>query len=261
MASMALTGQRILVTGGGRGIGRAIARICHQEGARVFIVARSFDDLATTAEGTTIEMIGCDLTNEAQVSSMVDEIHNKCDGGLDILINNAGAGQATKGPASSLKSNDLRNLLDLNIVAVHTVTSQVLQKLSPRYILNISSRAGKIGIPNNSFYVASKFALEGYAASLAIELKGKCLVNSISPGMVDTQSFPKAPEKAGVRTAESIRSGLLFMLSLQSTTGHYLHVDELDQVRELSLPDERALKPINEATFQITSEDTCKTQP
>lgn len=259
MPATALTGKRILVTGGGRGIGRAIARICHEEGAKVAIVARSKDELAQTAEGTTMETIGCDLTDETQVNDMVNQLKEKWEG-LDILINNAGAGQTTKGPVASLKSEDLRNLLDLNVVAVHTVTSNVLQKMSPHYILNVSSRAGKIGIPNNAFYVASKFALEGYTASLASELKDKCLVNSISPGMVDTKSFPKAPGKPGVRTAESIRDGLLYMLSLKSTTGHYLHVDELDKVRQMSLPDEQALKTINEATFPRAPEQTCRNQ-
>jgi hypothetical protein len=99
-------------------------------------------------------------------------------------------------------------------------------------------------LPNISFYVVSKFALEGYtAATLAAELADKnVLVNSLSPGMVDTQSFPKAPGKEGVRTAESVRDGLMTILG-SGVTGHYLHVDELDQVRAKGLADAVALKP------------------
>jgi NAD(P)-dependent dehydrogenase (short-subunit alcohol dehydrogenase family) len=173
-------------------------------------------------------------------------------GGIDILINNAGGGQAVQGPAETLQADDLRRLLDLNVVAVHSVTSSVLQQgmlTNGGRIVNISSRAGKKGLPNISFYVVSKFALEGYTATLAAELADKnVLVNSLSPGMVDTQSFPKAPGKEGVRTAESVRDGLMTILG-SGMTGHYLHVDELDQVRAKGLDDAVALKPINEDTF------------
>merc|ERR1711862_671314 len=106
--------------------------------------------------------------------------------------------------------------------------------------------AGKIGIPGMSFYVASKFSLEGYSASISEELKDKnILVNTISPGMVDTKAFPKAPGRKGVRTADSIKDGLMILLT--EKTGHYIHVDELDMVREKNLDDSLALKPINEA--------------
>jgi NAD(P)-dependent dehydrogenase (short-subunit alcohol dehydrogenase family) len=87
-------------------------------------------------------------------------------------------------------------------------------------------------------------------ASLAVELKDKNVrVNSISPGMVDTASFPKPPGKPGVRTAESIADGL-FVLLESEVTGHYLHVDELDEVRRRGLDDRLALKPIHEPNFR-----------
>jgi NAD(P)-dependent dehydrogenase (short-subunit alcohol dehydrogenase family) len=172
-------------------------------------------------------------------------------GGIDVLINNAGRGQACKGNAHTLETSDLQSLLDLNVISVHMVTSAVLQNASPSRMLNISSRAGKIGIPGMSFYVASKFALEGYSAALAEELRGKCHVNTISPGMVDTKSFPKAPGQPGVRSAESIRDALLMLLT-ENYTGYYLHVDELDQVRTQGLADSAALKLINEPKFLPT---------
>jgi NAD(P)-dependent dehydrogenase (short-subunit alcohol dehydrogenase family) len=257
LAMSNIAGQRVLVTGAGRGIGRAIALICSQEGCKVALSSRTAADLEETASMASLDnqknvkIFPCDVTNSNEVESMVQSVVEEW-GGIDILINNAGGGQAVQGPAETLQADDLRRLLDLNVVAVHSVTSSVLRHgmlTNGGRIVNISSRAGKKGLPNISFYVVSKFALEGYTATLAAELADKnVLVNSLSPGMVDTQSFPKAPGKEGVRTAESVRDGLMTILT-SGMTGHYLHVDELDQVRAKGLADAVALKPINEATF------------
>lgn len=256
-----LSGKRVLVTGAGRGIGRAIANICAGEGATVAICSRSkseleetMAELEATQPSSNMGIYVVDVKEQEQVESMVSTIVEKF-GGIDILINNAGSNQAGKGPSYALATSDLRDLLDLNIASVHTVTSSVLKKAmlenGSGRIINISSKAGKIGIPNMSFYVASKFALEGYSASIAEELKDKnIIVNTISPGMVDTRSFPKETGKKGVRTAESMRDGLLLLLTTDKT-GHYVHVDELDVVKEKGLDDEMALKPIDEAPFSV----------
>ena len=123
------------------------------------------------------------------------------------------------------------------------------------HIINISSRAGKVGLSSMGPYVASKFALEGLTAALAAEAQsasdGGIRVNSISPGMVDTASFPKAPGRPGVRSAESIRDGLLFLHGA-GVSGTYLHVDEYDEAVSAGTP-EAALKPINEPTFECAA--------
>ena len=119
------------------------------------------------------------------------------------------------------------------------------------HIINISSKAGKVGLPSMGPYVASKFALEGLTSTLAAEASsasdGGIRVNSISPGMVDTRSFPKAPGRPGVRTAESIKDALLFLLG-SDASGSYLHVDEYDEAVAAGTP-EMALKSINESPF------------
>lgn len=252
-----LSGQRVLITGAGRGIGQAMAAICAKQGAaKVAIASRTESELMETMElmnvGTESSLHVTDLTNQEQVQDMVDSIVSKW-GGIDILINNAGAAQRSKGPFEELESDDLVNILNLNVVAVHRVTSAVIKSKAMERggrIINISSKAGKIGIPTMSFYVASKFALEGLTATMAVELKDRGItVNSISPGMVNTQSFPKPGGKAGVRTAGSIEDGLFALLDSHGVTGHYLHVDELDAARAQGWDDSAALKPINEATF------------
>jgi 3-oxoacyl-[acyl-carrier protein] reductase len=257
--AMSLVGKRALITGAGRGIGRAMAQICAEEGASVAICARTSSELEETLSSlqsnndNSKEMFVVDLTDESQVEDMVYQIVDKW-GGIDILINNAGRG-SKKGLVTELKSSELRDVLDLNIVSVHSVTSAVLRiamkKQKSGRIINISSRAAKIGIPQMSFYVASKFALEGYSSVLAHECKDdNIIVNTISPGKVDTTSFPKSKGSQGVRTAESIKNGLMLLLQT-AKTGHYLHVDELDMVREKGLDDSLALKPIDEPTFAV----------
>ena len=99
--------------------------------------------------------------------------------------------------------------------------------------------------------VASKFALEGLTATLAAEARAagnSIRVNSISPGMVDTASFPKAPGRPGVRSAESIKDGLFYLLLGSDASGSYLHVDEYDEAVAAGVPS-AALKPIDEAAF------------
>lgn len=272
-----LSGSKVLVTGGGRGIGRAIAQIFVQEGAHVAICSRTKAELEETASFAMrndtcsgadyhkMEMFEVDVRNKQQVEDMVTSLKQKW-GGIDILINNAGK-SSTKGSLQSLDAEDLEDILSVNVASVHVVTSTVLKNgmmkigdgdsnnatdgEKKKAIINISSRAGKKGIPNMGFYVASKFALEGYSATLAEELKEyKITVNTLSPGMVNTKSFPKAEGRKGVRSAASVKDGLLVLVKTEKT-GHYLHVDELDMVREKGLDDSLALKPINEEFFQI----------
>ena len=293
--ALQLEGKRVLVTGAGRGIGRAIALICHEEGAKVAISSRTREELEETVALASsrqqerlqltsssssssschdtdrrMDLYVADVTKKNDVENMVKKI-TEAWGGIDIAINNAGGSQGPKGNVDELQDDEvLSNLLQLNVVGPHIVTSSVVRlammtskadkdsdSTVRAQILNISSKAGKVGLPSMSFYVASKFALEGMTSSWSKELKDrKITVNSMSPGMVDTKSFPKAPGKPGVRSAESIRDCLLFALSTTSQsmkyTGHYVHVDEFDRVKELGLPDVRAWKPIDEHPFNPT---------
>jgi NAD(P)-dependent dehydrogenase (short-subunit alcohol dehydrogenase family) len=194
-----------------------------------------------------------DVTNKSALEETVNTIIKQW-GGIDILINNAGTSQSPrKATLETLSADDLRSLLDLNVVGVHIVTSAVLRKsMLPAKngkIINISSRAGKVGYPLMSHYCASKFALEGITAALAEEVRDKGIqVNSFSPGLVNTKSFPKPEGRKGVRSADSIDEGL-FVLLESGVSGHYMHADELDEVREKNLDDSVALKPISETIF------------
>jgi NAD(P)-dependent dehydrogenase (short-subunit alcohol dehydrogenase family) len=267
--AMILEGKRILVTGAGRGIGRSIALICHGENAKVAIVSRTKSELEETIKLATKELkvdecsssmtaYVVDVTNQQQVDTMVQDIVDLW-GGIDVLVNNAGGSQNPKGAVHTL--NDpvkFTSLLQLNVVGPHIVTNAVtrLAMKENGRILNVSSKAGKVGLQNYSFYVASKFALEGMTSSWAKELKERqIVVNSLSPGMVNTKSFPKPPDKKGVRTPESIRDCLLFALtSSMEFTGHYVHADEYDMViqQKGEAAANEAWKCIDETQFQVT---------
>jgi len=253
-----LAGRRALITGGGRGIGKAIALLCAEEGADVAILSRTKAELQAVKEeaalrfGSRVLSVQADVTKEAEVATAVSAVVAEL-GGIDLLINNAG-GTTGKGPLHEQLPKDFRRLLDLNVVSVLIVTSAVLRqamlKTGRGDIVNVSSRAGKIGIASAAPYCASKFAVEGLTATLAEELRGTGVrVNSISPGMVDTATFPKPPGRKGVRTAESVKEGFLTIVE-SGETGMYLHVDEYDTaVAAGSICS--ALKPINEPTFDV----------
>ncbi|EKX42875.1 hypothetical protein GUITHDRAFT_87979 [Guillardia theta CCMP2712] len=255
---MVLRGQRVLVTGAGRGIGRAIALICAEQGAKVALMSRTEEELKAVAEevkkahGEEALYLPVDVTNEGQVERAVQSVVEKW-GGIDILVNNAGAA-CEKKPAYEQSVEEFRKLLEINTVSVLSVTKSVInQSMLPNKkgkIINISSRAGKVGYKNMLPYCSSKFALEGLTAALAQDVKDLGItVNSISPGMVDTKSFPKAEGQAGVRTAESIRDGLLALM-LSDETGKYIHVDEFDAAVEKG-DMKKAFKNIHEDAFQV----------
>ena len=105
-------------------------------------------------------------------------------------------------------------------------------------------------------YCASKFALEGLTATLAAELRAAGIrVNSLSPGMVDTRSFPKPPGRPGVRPAEGVRAAFLALGCPPPAagggflTGRYVHADELDEALAAGAPADAAAKPIDEPRF------------
>ncbi|KAL3923125.1 MAG: hypothetical protein SGILL_001836 [Bacillariaceae sp.] len=265
---MILEGKRVLVTGAGRGIGKSIALICHEKGAHVAIMSRTQKELDETVKmatdtkdqndcTSTMTTHVADVTNPQQVEATIQEIVKNW-GGLDILVNNAGGSQNPKGAVDTLEDpNKLMSLLQLNVVGPHIVTNAVTRLAMPKdgRILNISSKAGKVGLQNYSWYVASKFALEGMTSSWAKELASKnIVVNSLSPGMVNTQSFPKPEGKPGVRTPESIKDCLLMALTCDAKyTGHYVHADEYDIVVEKKgkAAASEAWKRIDEEPFSV----------
>ncbi|ANN15985.1 AMP-dependent synthetase [Amycolatopsis orientalis] len=179
---------RVLVTGGGRGLGRIFALALGATGANVIVAGRDEDALVKTVleiheAGGTATHVAFDITDEADVNRGVTRMLDEC-GGLDVLVNNAGIPGPT-GPLSMVDEREWRRTVEVNLFGSAIVTRAVTPALTGR-VVNVVSRAGRTSWPNASAYAASKAALISLTASLAGELgqTGRVSV-AFDPGLVD----------------------------------------------------------------------------
>ena len=199
-----------LVTGAGRGIGRAVALQLAEGGARVVLVARSIDQLNETAEEIR-DSGGHALSMPTDVSDMEEIVRtvvqtNDIFGGVDILINNA-AVVAPLGPSVDVDPTEWAKALAVNVVAAAALSSRLLPIMLERKwgrIVNVSSSiaARPDAMIGMNAYAASKAALEAHTLNLAAEVAGSGVtVNAYRPGSVDTamQAWIRAqdPERVG----------------------------------------------------------------
>lgn len=191
-----------LVTGAGRGIGRAIALAFARDGYNVVAVARTGDQVAETiAEarsfGTPAEGAVCDVTQRASIAAAIDGAVARF-GSLDVLVNNAG--YACFKPFIELTPDEWQQTLDVNLTAVfHACQTAIPHMIRQDFgrIINISSVAGVKPLAEQSAYCASKHGLNGLSKVLAMELRDYDIaVHTICPGGVDTQLAQTAmPER------------------------------------------------------------------
>jgi len=181
-----LQGQTAFITGGSRGIGRAIALHLARAGTRVLI---HYHRNREAAEKVANEVGGAQLV-QADLRSMkdIDELaRSLADTRLDILINNAGVWGFT--PLGGTPLEDLESMLDVNVKAVFWLTQALLPRLREgARIVNLSSIAGRIGrAGGRSVYGASKAAVDAFTRNWALELAPrKIRVNAVAPGYIDT---------------------------------------------------------------------------
>ena len=185
-----LEGKVALVTGATSGIGRAAAVQLAAQGATVIVHGRDRTrGGAVVAEiengGGSARFVGADLGESAEALLLAEEV-----GDVDILVNNAGF--AWFGPSEKLPVNTLQRLFAANVQAPYLLVSVLAPKMVARgdgVIINIASRAGTVGQPNNSAYGATKAALASFARSWAAEYGPAGIrVNAISPGPVYTNA-------------------------------------------------------------------------
>lgn len=156
-----------LVTGASTGIGYATAHALQAAGFRVFGTSRRPD----TARVDGITMLTCDVTDDASVTKLVDEVETKA-GRIDLLVNNAGAGLL--GGAEEFSITAAKTLFDINVFGVLRVTNAVLpimRRQGSGRIINMSSLLGLIPAPYSALYASTKHAIEGYSESLDHELR------------------------------------------------------------------------------------------
>jgi 3-oxoacyl-[acyl-carrier protein] reductase len=182
-----------LVTGAGKGIGKAIAIALAKEGAHVGLIARTEKDVKSVAEeiralGVKAAFATADVRNRNEVETAVEKLGTEL-GNIDILINNAGTG--TFGKFLELDPEVWENQIRVNVFGVYYTTRAVLPQMIERKtgdIINISSTAGKAGSAVTSAYSASKFAVFGLSESLMQEVrKHNIRVTALAPSTVVTE--------------------------------------------------------------------------
>jgi len=191
-----LTGSRMLITGASQGIGRAIAVQAVKAGVKVLAAARNqqlLDELGREVHGLpgVLETVQADVTSPDDRQKMADTAQ-RVFGGLDILVNNAGIGAT--GHYADVQPDRLRKILreimEVNFFGLTETTRVLLPMLkqgNKPAIVNISSIAGKRGIPARSLYSASKFAVQGFSEALRAELaKDGVDVLVVCPGLTQT---------------------------------------------------------------------------
>ena len=179
--------MRVLVTGCSTGIGRATVRRLQADGHHVVATARDPADL-DGLDG--VDRLTLDVTDQASVDAVAARMER-----LDGLVNNAGV--AVRGALADVPVEDARRVFDVNVFGTLRTTQALLPALhrSPHgVVVNVSSVAGRVGLPYGGVYGASKFALEGLSEALHRELLGRGVrVVVIEPGMVDTGAYERAP--------------------------------------------------------------------
>ncbi|GFY73236.1 hypothetical protein TNIN_418731 [Trichonephila inaurata madagascariensis] len=179
-------GKRALVTGAGRGIGRAIALDLVKNGAHVIALSRTIEHLVTLKnEVPSIETISVDVGDWKQTETIVKEL-----GPIDLLVNNAGISALHE--VGSVTEEECDSVFAINVKAVINISQIVAKGMKERgtggSIVNISSQAALIALPRHAVYCASKAALDQITKVMALELgPSKIRVNSVNPTVVLTE--------------------------------------------------------------------------
>ncbi|MBS1888537.1 MAG: SDR family oxidoreductase [Actinobacteria bacterium] len=204
-----LAGKVAVVTGAGKGIGRAIAEALAAEGAEVAILDRDRDGAAAAAAaieagGGRALAVGCDVSEPAQVTAAVERTVADC-GGIDVLVNNAGITNT-----STLEELTLElwsETIAVDLTGVYLMTQAALPELERRRgkIVNVASQLALRGAPKMSHYCAAKAGVLGFTRACAVELIGRGVhVNAIAPGPTETENLFGVPAE----TLDAIREEL-----------------------------------------------------
>ena len=236
-----ISGRVALVTGAGRGIGRSISLALAAAGARVFLTARSADQLEDTAReiragGHEAECLPVDVSSEDGVEELFLRLKERF-GRLDVVVNNAGTG--ISGPLAEFSAADFDTLMAINARGVFLCCRKAMQMMVPDrsgYIINISSVVGFKGYANQAAYAASKHAVMGITKALAVEAQPHGIrVSAVLPGAVDTglmDALRPDLDKALLMKPEDVADAVLFLLSLSESAA----VDEIYIRRRTSAP-------------------------
>lgn len=236
-----LTGKGALVTGASGGIGAAVAKALHAQGANVAISGTRKERLeALAAElGDRVHVLPCDLRDRAAVVKLAEEAE-KAVGQVDILVNNAGITHDNL--FMRMKDEEWDDVINVNLNSVFVLTRGILRGMMRRRygrIVNIASISGVFGNPGQANYAASKAGLVGMTKSLAREVASRGITaNAIAPGFISTPMTnaltPKQVEMIAAAipaqkfgTPDDIAGAVVFLASQESSyvTGETMHIN------------------------------------
>jgi len=244
-APSGLAGKSTLVTGGSRGIGRAIVELFAEEDARVTFFYRDNTEAAQDVvarmrdAGHDVEAEQVDVTDNAACSAAAERLADRA-GRIDVLVNNAGV--IRDNPLTGLDDDDIKVVLDTNVGGVFNVTRAVVPYMVMQRagcIVNLSSVAGDKGGRGQTNYAASKGAVNAFTRALAVELAPRRIrVNAVAPGVIDTEMSQRVRDMAGDEakarillkrygTAQEVAYAVWFLASdyANYVTGQVFHID------------------------------------
>jgi 3-oxoacyl-[acyl-carrier protein] reductase len=207
-----LTGKVALVTGASGGIGGAIARAFHAQGATVGLSGTRVEPLEQLASdlGERCAVLPCNLSDAVQTEALVSQCEEAL-GPLDILVNNAGL--TRDGLALRMKDEDWQAVLDVNLTAAFRLTRAALKGMMKRRsgrIIGITSVVGVTGNPGQANYAASKAGMIGMTKSLAQEVASRGVtLNCVAPGMIATAMTDALNDQQRERILQAIPAGRL----------------------------------------------------
>jgi 3-oxoacyl-[acyl-carrier protein] reductase len=240
-----LTNKVVVVTGGARGIGKAIVQAFASEGAKVHFIYHSSEQAAqalvseceTQQQQVTAWQV--DVCDKARCEHVISDIAEK-EQGIHVLVNNSGV--VRDGLLVSLSEEDISQVMNTNVMGAFNVTQNVVPYMMRQRsgkIINISSIAGEKAGRGHANYAASKGAINAMTRALAVELaKRNITVNAVAPGMIETDMSQRVREAAGEQVLneillkrfgqpQEVAAAVLFLASDYANyiTGEILHID------------------------------------
>ena len=237
-----LKGKSALVTGASGGIGSAVARALHNQGAELIINGTRSSELEKLAAelGNKVHVLQGDLADANSIGHLAEEAEKISDNGIDILVNNAGITRDNL--LVRLSDQDLMDVINLNLIAGFHLTRKIIRGMMKRKwgrVIGISSVVGITGNAGQTNYAAAKAGMIGFSKALALEVASRGItVNNIAPGFIKTPMTKDLSEEQVTRLqasvpigrlgeAEDVAAAVVYLASLEASyvTGATLNVN------------------------------------
>tara|TARA_Y100001978_G_scaffold160880_1_gene147085 strand:- start:319 stop:1074 length:756 start_codon:yes stop_codon:yes gene_type:complete len=234
-----LKGKSALVTGASGGIGSAVARALHNQGAELIINGTRSSELEKLAAelGNRVHVLQGDLAETSSISHLAEEAEKISDNGIDILVNNAGITRDNL--LVRLSDKDLMDVINLNLIAGFHLTRKIIRGMMKRKwgrVIGISSVVGITGNAGQTNYAAAKAGMIGFSKALALEVASRGItVNSIAPGFIITPMTEDFSEEQVTRLLAKVPIGRLGEAEDVASAAVYLASSEASYVTGTTL--------------------------